>query len=61
MINLSGFTLEETTTRGRTTIKKDKGYPEEIYLVLYVMGVMRRDTTPEIVPKTKVPPTRSIT
>ena len=61
MIKLSHYTLEETTTRGRITITKDKENPEEIYLVLDVTHVMRRDITPEIVLETKAPPTRSPT
>ena len=61
MIKLSQFTLEEITTRGRTTITKDKGYPEEIYPVIDVTHVMRRDTAAEIFLETKVPPTRRLT
>ena len=57
-IKLSQFTLEEITTRGRTTITEDKGDPKEIYPVLDVTHVMRRDTTLEIVPETKAPPMR---
>ena len=60
-IKLSQITLEEITTRGRTTITEDKGNPKEIYLVLDVTHVMRRDITPKIVPKTKAPPTRGPT
>jgi len=61
MIKLSQFILEEIITRGRTTITKDKGDPEDIYPVLDVTHVMRGDTTPKIVTKTKVPPTRRLT
>ena len=53
MIKLSQFILEEIITRGRTTITKDKGDPEDIYPVLDVTHVMRGDTTPKIVTKTK--------
>ena len=35
--------------------------PDEIYPVLDVTHVMRRDTSPEIVLETKVPPTRRLT
>ena len=67
MIKLSQSTLEEITTRGRTIIttrrraiiKKEKEKPEEIYPVLDVTHVMIRDTTLDIVPETKAPPTRS--
>ena len=67
-IKLSQFTPEEIierriiiTTKGRNLITKDKGNLEEIYPVLDATHVMRRDTTPEIVPETKAPPTRSQT
>ena len=49
MIKPSQFTLEEITTRGRTTIAEDEGDPEEIFLVLDVTHVIRRDTNPNIV------------
>ena len=55
MIKLSQF------TRGRTFITEDKEDPKEIYPVLDVTHVMRRDTTPKIIPETKAPPTRSLT
>ena len=61
MIKLSPFILEEIITRGRTIIIEDKEDPEEIYPVLYVTHVMRRDTTPKIVPETKAPPIRILT
>ena len=47
--------------KGRTLITKYKINSEDIYLVLDDTHVMRRDTTPEIVPETKDPPTRILT
>ena len=46
MIKLSQFIPKEITIRWRTIITKNKGDPEEIYLVLDVTHVMRRETTP---------------
>ena len=65
-IKLSQFTPEEIkeirrtiiTTKWRTLITKEKRNFEEIYVVLDATHVMIRETTPDVVPETKAPPTR---
>ena len=61
-----GSTEDESLTvhsrrnhKRRTVITKVKINLEEILPVLYATLVMRRDITPNIVPKTKAPSTRS--
>ena len=57
-IKLSQFTPEEITKRRRTIIIKEKIKSDEILPILDSTLVMRRDTTPNIVPVSKAPPTK---